>query len=136
MKQAIIKKVFAIIMAFSLVAPILASTPVALAGNADSLLWGGQKTTIQTNTGMGNKDPRVLAADVIKILLGFLGLIAVVIVLVGGFKWMTSQGSEDKIEEARGMIISGFVGLLIILAAFGLATFVIEQIYTTTGATG
>lgn len=134
MKQAILKKVFAMIMAFSLVAPVLASAPMAKA-DANALLWGGQKGTIQTNTGMGNKDPRVLAADVIKILLGFLGLIAVVIVLVGGFKWMTSQGSEDKIEEARGMIISGFVGLLIILAAFGLATFVIEQIYTTTGAT-
>lgn len=135
MKQAIIKKVLAMIMAFSLVAPILASAPMAGA-TADSLLWGGQKSTIKTNTGMGEKDPRALAADVIKILLGFLGLIAVVIVLVGGFKWMTSQGSEDKIEEARGMIVSGFVGLLIILAAFGLATFVIEQIYTTTGATG
>lgn len=135
MKQAIIKKILAIIMAFSLVAPILASAPIARA-TADSLLWGGQKSAIKTNTGLGEKDPRALAADVIKILLGFLGLIAVVIVLVGGFKWMTSQGSEDKIEEARGMIISGFVGLLIILAAFGLATFVIDQIYTTTGATG
>ena len=86
------------------------------------------------NTGLGNKDPREIAADIIKVILGFLGIIAVVIILLGGFKWMTAGGNEDKIEEAKKMITAGVIGLVIILAAFGIATFVISSLLGATGA--
>jgi uncharacterized membrane protein len=54
------------------------------------------------------------------------GIIAVVIILAGGFKWMTAGGNEDKVGEARKMIISGVIGLAIIMSAFAIAQFVID----------
>lgn len=83
---------------------------------------------------LGNKDLRETAASLINVLLGLLGLIAVVIVLAGGFKWMTAGGSEDKIAEARKMIFSGVIGLAIILSAWAISLFVINQLSSATGS--
>jgi len=76
----------------------------------------------------GSKDPRAIAASVIRVLLGFLGIVAVVIILIGGFKWMTANGEEGKIEEAQNYIRGGIIGLIIVLAAFGIAKFVMDAV--------
>jgi len=67
--------------------------------------------------------------------LGFLSIIAVLIILMGGFKWMTAGGNEEKVEEAKKMIIAGIVGLAVIFTSFAIATFVINQLISATGAT-
>ena len=108
----------------------------ALAQGADDMLWGGQKNTIQTNTGLGGSDPRDMASQVISIVLGFLGIVAVVIILLGGFRWMTAGGNEDRVSEARKLIAAGIIGLVIVLAAFGIAQFVLDQLYQATDAIG
>ena len=38
-------------------------------------------------------------AQIINIFLGVLGIIAVIIIILGGFKWMTAQGNEEKTDE-------------------------------------
>ena len=81
------------------------------------------------------KDPRVIAASVVNIMLGFLGIIAVLIILLGGFKWMTAGGNEDAVAQAKKMMTAGVIGLVIVLASFGLAQFVINALYDATGAT-
>lgn len=77
-------------------------------------------------------DPRSTAARLIMVALGFLGIISVVIVLMGGFKYMVSGGSTDKTEEARKYIISGIIGLAIILSAWAITTYVITGILQAT----
>jgi len=81
--------------------------------------------------GDSNQDPREIIGRFIKFALGFLGLIAVGIILVGGFKWMTSGGNEEKIKEAQKLLSAGVVGLIIVLASWGLATWLIQNISTT-----
>ncbi|MFA7601214.1 MAG: hypothetical protein WCY43_03240, partial [Patescibacteria group bacterium] len=61
-----------------------------------------------------------------------LGIVAVVIVLLGGFKWMTAAGNEDKIGEAKKLLGAGVVGLVIILAAWGITTFVLNTLMDAT----
>lgn len=104
--------------------------------DADNMLWGGQETNVQENTGLGNTDPRTMAASIVKILLGFLGIIAVIIILYGGFRWMTAGGNEDGVSTAKKTIAAGVIGLIIILMAFGIAQFVINALYNATGANG
>lgn len=84
---------------------------------------------------LGNRDPKELAVAIINIILGFLGLLAVVIILIGGFKWMTAGGNEDNVSSAQKIIVSGVIGLVIIFAAWGIATYVISTIATATNAT-
>ena len=74
----------------------------------------------------GDEDIRDTAVGIIQYLLTFLGIIAVAIILYGGFMWMTAGGNEDRVAKAKKIIISGAIGLIIVLAAFAIVTFVIE----------
>ena len=113
--------------------PVVAATTIT----SDDYWGGGDPNitgNIESNILLGNKDPREIAAQVINVILGFLGIVAVIIVLAGGFKWMTAGGSEDKVAEARKMITAGVIGLAIVLGAFAIANFVINQLLEVTNA--
>lgn len=78
--------------------------------------------------GETNSDPRETAGRIINFALGFLGILAVGIILYGGFKWMTSGGNEEKVSEAKKILVAGVIGLVIILASWGIASFLINRI--------
>jgi heme/copper-type cytochrome/quinol oxidase subunit 2 len=73
-----------------------------------------------------NQDPRDAAVNIVRYLMTFLGIIAVVVILIGGFRWLTASGNEDKVASAKRTIIAGVIGLIVILAAFAIVTFVIN----------
>ena len=68
----------------------------------------------------------IVIANVIRVFLGFLGLIATVIIIIAGFKWMSSGGNPEKISKAKKMMIAGLVGLVIIVLAYSIVAFVIK----------
>ena len=79
-------------------------------------------------TTLGQQDVRTTIARIINVALGLLGIVAVVIILVGGFEWMTAGGSEEKTGSAKKRITAGIIGLAIILSAYAIATFVIRSL--------
>ena len=83
-------------------------------------------------TGLGTSDVRSTIAQIIRVAMGLLGIVAVVIILIGGFKWMTAGGTEDQVGEAKKWIFSGVIGLVIILSAYALASFIITQLVQAT----
>ncbi|HTK04595.1 MAG TPA: hypothetical protein VL500_03360 [Candidatus Eisenbacteria bacterium] len=87
-----------------------------------------------TAIGLGTQDVRTTVSNVIKAFMGLLGIVAVIIILLGGFKWMTAGGNEEKVSEAKKLIISGIIGLVIILSAYAIAQFVVGAIINGTTA--
>ena len=85
-----------------------------------------------TATGLGTKDIRETVASIINVALGLLGIVAVVIILAGGFTWMTAAGNEEKVDKAKKMIFAGIIGLAIILSAYAIARFVITSLINAT----
>jgi hypothetical protein len=81
-------------------------------------------------------DPRVIIARIINVALLFLGAIAVALIIYSGFIWMTSGGSEDKIEQAKKILRNAIIGLIIILSAWGVVTFVLNRLMQATGTGG
>ena len=53
----------------------------------------------------------------VEILLRIAGLVAVVYVVMGGFKYMTSQGEPENLKQAQGTIINALIGLVIAMLA-------------------
>jgi hypothetical protein len=84
--------------------------------------------------GLPDQDIRTTIGGVIRAFMGLLGIVAVLLILYGGFKWMTAAGNEDQVGEAKKIIISGVIGLIIIMSAYAIATFVIGAIVN--GTTG
>ena len=136
------KKVSTWLAAILLSAGVVMPTLMPVAANAQSVnLWGDEYSVSNDvgyeafeNIGMGRRDPRKIIAGVIQVLLGFLGVIAVVLILAGGFKWMTANGNDAAIGKAKQTMIAGAVGLLIVLAAFGVSLFVTNAWLGVTGA--
>ncbi|KPJ84829.1 hypothetical protein AMJ57_05335 [Parcubacteria bacterium SG8_24] len=87
-----------------------------------------------TTIGLGTRDVRETIGGVIRAFMGLLGIVAVVIILLGGFKWMTAGGNEEKVSEAKKLIISGIIGLIIIMSAYAIAQFVVGAIINGTSA--
>ena len=79
-------------------------------------------------TQLGNRPLTETIALIIKIVLSFLGLIAVIIIIMGGFKWMTSGGNETKVEEAKKLMIAGIIGLAIVILAYAISNFIISRL--------
>lgn len=82
---------------------------------------------------LSGKNPINIATNIINIFLGLLSLIAVSFVLWGGFIWMTSNGSEEKISQAKKILRNGAIGLVIILSAWGITYFILTKIMGSTG---
>ena len=119
---------------FAFAGVTLISNPASAANNtaitANELLGvgGGSNQTIGEVAGLGSANLQEVIARIIRAILGFLGVVAVVIILWGGFKWMTSGGEETKVKDARKLILMGIVGLAIVLSAWAIATFVITSL--------
>lgn len=70
-------------------------------------------------------DPKQIAVNIVQYLMTFLGIIAVVVILYGGFQWLTAGGNEDKVGAAKKTIIAGIIGLIIIIAAYAIVAIVV-----------
>lgn len=70
----------------------------------------------------------LVAGRIINALLGILGLLLVVLLVYGGYLWMTAQGDEDQVEKAKRIIRESIIGLVIMLMAYAIARFVIDKL--------
>ena len=80
------------------------------------------------STGLGQGELKSTIGSLINVGLSLLGVVAVVIILMGGFKWMTAGGNDEKVAEAKRLIIAGIIGIAIIMSAWAIARFVIESV--------
>ncbi|MEA3463822.1 MAG: hypothetical protein U9R14_01990 [Patescibacteria group bacterium] len=86
--------------------------------------------------GLGDTDPRVIIAKIIRIALGFLGIIAVGIIMYAGWLWMSSEGDEEKINQSKKILKNAIIGLIIILSAFAIVSFILNKLIGATTGSG
>jgi len=100
--------------------------PVSALAQADPL---GVEDAARINVGE-SRDLKFAISNVVNIVLGFLGILAVIIIMYAGFKWMTASGNEEQVGEARKMLLQAVIGLIIIMAAWVIINFVTTEIGT------
>lgn len=71
-----------------------------------------------SNTFGGASNLSELILAVINIILALAGLIAVLVLIIGGFRYVTSFGNEEAVGKAKKMIINAILGIIIIILAF------------------
>ena len=67
-----------------------------------------------------NLDIRIYAMNLIKGVLGFVGLILIIMIAYGGFLYMTAQGQEENLDKAKTIIRNAVIGTAIIMSAYGI----------------
>jgi amino acid transporter len=130
-----VKKQFLVLILASLILSFSLSLIFILGeeGKAANVNIFNQLETFRTYSGFQNANdvnyrPLAIVGRVVNVLLGLLGVAAVVIIIIGGFKWMTAGGAEEKIKDAKKLIGQGIIGLVIVLAAYAIAWFILEQL--------
>ncbi len=102
-----------------------------LAGSSEKL---GTVGTSAGQTGAAANLPQLIG-NMISAILGVLGIIFVVLIIQSGIQYMTSSGAEDKVKEAKKRMVTAVVGIVIILAAYAISSFVITQLAAVATAT-
>ena len=64
---------------------------------------------------------------IVDILLFVLGAVCVVMIVIGGIKYTTSQGDQTAVSSAKNTILYAVVGLVVAIAAYAIVNFVLAQ---------
>jgi hypothetical protein len=54
----------------------------------------------------------------VSVALAFTGVVFVVLMVYGGYLWMTAQGNEEQVGEAQKLIRNAVLGIIVVFAAF------------------
>ncbi len=76
------------------------------------------------SVGLGTADLKTTVINIIQWVLGILALVAVIMIIIAGFQWMTAAGNEEKVEKAKKVISAAVIGLIIVLLAWAIVIFV------------
>ena len=127
-----------------LIAPVALTASAGAAPSISSGLCSGatnlQLTTTPSNDCSGvNGDNATsqfnsLLTNAVNIFSVIVGVIAVIMIIVGGFRYITSGGDSGKVSAAKSTIIYAIVGLIIVAVAQFVVRFVLAK--TTSSVAG
>ena len=69
-----------------------------------------------------------LIKNIVNILLYALGAVAVVMIVIGGIKYTTSNGDSSAISSAKNTILYAVIGLVVALLSYAIVNFVITNL--------
>ncbi|MFB6225847.1 MAG: hypothetical protein ABEJ02_00680 [Candidatus Paceibacteria bacterium] len=64
--------------------------------------------------------------QIIKAAMSFIGIIFTVLMVYGGFLWMTARGNEDQVDKAQRIITAAVIGLIIAVGAFSISDYAVS----------
>ncbi len=70
--------------------------------------------------------PRIIG-NIIKAVLALVGALALGMFIYGGFTWLTSGGSPDRIKKGRDILVWAVIGLIVIFASYTLVDFLLRS---------
>ena len=104
-----------------------------LPASVSAQISGAETTLVEVGRELGT-DAEVgleeLIANIINVLLAALGIVFLVLVVYAGFLYLTSQGDPEKAKKAIKLLTQAVIGLVIIIAAYAIAAFVIGKLAT------
>lgn len=115
------KKVLALIIA------IIAILSFVSFSSAYSFKDSSGINTIKTQAGYGeDKSPEEYIGNILLLVFSFVGLVFFVLTIYAGIQWMTAQGNSSQVDKAKDTLIKAIVGLVIIMAAYGITFFFVN----------
>lgn len=128
-----IKNIFlSVVLVFSTVFILQAAVPgvsnAQLFNNAKQQACQGTDLDNSGNCGPGQTSQlNNLLKNALNILSVIIGVVAVIMIIIGGFRYITSAGDSARIGSAKNTIIYALIGLVIVALAQFIVYFVLRQ---------
>ncbi len=136
MKKLLLNLTAAILTVFA-IAGISSLAPVQSTYAVKHYCPNGKPTTdLKSCEDFSDLDEGAKKADVfsvantaVNVILSVIGVVAVVVIIIGGITFMTSQGDSNKVAKGRNTLIWGVVGLVVALVASAIVNFVLKNVF-------
>jgi magnesium-transporting ATPase (P-type) len=103
-------------------------TTVALlpvAAHADESIQGAVDSVQPANAATGSLQTNI--KNIINVMLILIGIVAVIMLIVGGFRYVLSNGNEKAVSGAKDTILYAVIGIVVALLSFAIVNFVLGQ---------
>ncbi len=122
---------FAFVMAFGVVLGTAATPAYADCDTSTLTISGGASCS------KGNDTPDELIGDggvfqtITNVMLFLIGAISVIMLIIGGIRYTTSNGNTSQVEQAKNTIMYAIIGLIVAILAYAVVKFVTSTFTTT-----
>lgn len=119
------KQVVIMVAILTFVSVVNFSPVIALDGNAEA---GFNSGINQVGGDSGRNDLLSLINNVINALLFVVGIAAVIIMVVSGLRFVTSEGDAQAANKARNTVIYAAIGLVVSVLSYAIINFILDQL--------
>lgn len=98
------------------------ATLVFAQGNLNDAATNLGKTATKAGTTEG--DVGTIVGTIINAALTLVGIIFLVLMVYGGYLWMTARGNSEQVDKAKEIILGALIGLVVIMSAYAITVFV------------
>lgn len=121
------KKIGLVVSMMLLVGALFPVGNVVAEGLCDSAVSDDLKEQAGCDLTSRDTAPSVIQA-LINVVVGVIGVVAVAVIIYGGFTYATSTGDAGKVAKGKNIILYGIVGLIVSIMAFAIVAFVSASI--------
>ncbi|MCA9334748.1 hypothetical protein KC953_01245 [Candidatus Saccharibacteria bacterium] len=123
--KKITSAVVSVMMMFGLVAsPVV---PVGAVQDCSGLSPAEQAKCGASTTGDDQTTFQDYIKTIVNILLFLLGAIAVIMIIIGGIRYATSNGEAQQIKSAKDTILYSVIGLVVAILSYAIVNFIIDS---------
>lgn len=129
MKKTILSVLALTVFAFPLFA--FAQTKPTVAKQSDSVTDAQRQLDASANQAGINSTTSLdqQIATIVKLVLGFLGIVFLILTIIAGFKWMTAGGDAGQVKTAQQSMTNATIGLGIILFSYLISNYVVFSLF-------
>ena len=101
------------------------ATYAACTSAADCVQDGADKAGGKSSN---TADPKEIIQTIVRILLFLIGAVSVIMIIIGGFRYVISQGDSGAVTSAKNTILYAVIGLVVAIFAWAIVDFVVDNL--------
>jgi type IV secretory pathway VirB2 component (pilin) len=101
---------------------------LVLTGAAAALLPRLASAQVTIPRPLGDLTLQQIIGNLVKALLGISGTLALIMIIIGGLRWMTAQGDPEAIKKAKSTLEWAILGLIVAFSSFTLVDFILRAL--------
>lgn len=94
----------------------------------DGVVPGGKPVPVALTNPLGTTNVAVILGRLVAAMVGFAGAIGLIVVIYGGFQWLTAAGNPEKIKKGQEIMFWAIIGLVVMFGAYAATRYLIAAL--------
>jgi len=113
------------LITFIVLVTLLANASLAFGAITEDMKGGITNSGINLpGGGDAEAKAQTIVGQLINAFISLFGVIFMILIIYGGYKWMMASGREEEVSKAKDIIKSAIIGLIIVMASYAISFFV------------